>query len=84
MFSSAPVACFALMADGENQNRIVGLLETVKSHIAGMTARNCQFPEPWLDRTTHKRMAFQNRNRLLYEPKRLYCGWRVVLDQEAG
>lgn len=75
---------FALVADGENQDRALGLLDAIERHVSRSAPRDHQLAQIQFDRAPYIRMAPENRDRLLDESDGFNRCFGIVLGKEVG
>jgi len=72
------------MSNRKHQNGVMPWLKAVQRKIAGLAARNDQFPQPMLNGATNQRMVFKDLHGLGDEIHRLHGGDWLSLTEKFG
>lgn len=83
-FALIPIAGFALMAYGMDQNGLLFFFEAVEGRVTRFATRDDQFPQFMLDGTPDQRMALQHGDGFLDQSDRFHSRNRIALGQEIG
>lgn len=84
VFAFIPIAGFALMAYGVDQDGLLPFFEAVEGDVTRPAARDDQFPQFMLDGAPDQWMTLQHGDGFLDQSNRFRSRYRIVLGEEIG